>query len=86
MHARQLLIILASSLAEEYAGQVADGFEFLIAVGSMLGILLVIIGLLGVAFASKLHKKEFIFLLLIGVILMAVCGSSFGIRYFRLHV
>ena len=69
-----------------YFDQVGDGIEFLIAVGSMMGILMLIIGLLGVTLSSKRQRKEFLSLLLIGIILLAVCGPTFGIRYFRIHI
>ena len=69
-----------------YFDQVGDGIEFLIAVGSMMGILMLIIGLLGVTLSSKRQRKEFFSLLIIGIILLAVCGPTFGIRYFRIHI
>jgi VIT1/CCC1 family predicted Fe2+/Mn2+ transporter len=77
-----MLLILFSN----YFDQVGDGIEFLIALGSMVGFLLLIIGLLGAVLSSKRQRKEFVSLLFIGIILLAVCGPTFGIRYFRIHI
>jgi uncharacterized membrane protein YhaH (DUF805 family) len=70
----------------EFGQRIGEGIEFLIATGSMIGLLLVIFGLLGVAFASSKQKKACFTLLFAGILLLAFCGPTYGIRYFRIRI
>lgn len=70
----------------DYFAEVGDAIEFLMALGSMIGLLGIIFGLIGMMVLGKLSRRSMIPLLVISVLLVAVCGLYTGIKYFRIHV
>ena len=73
-------------LLEAYVDKVFGGITFLIALGSLAGILGCIVSALGLFFGPDRYKARFAGTLCISFMLMAVCGGSyFGVRYFRLN-
>jgi len=68
----------------DYFGDVIGAFEFLIAFGSLVGLVGFIIGLIfSIAGSSRLRYKM-IGLTVVSFLLLAICGFSTGIKYFRL--
>ncbi len=60
-------------------------FEFLLAVGSILGLIGFIVGLLILFFSGPRSKEKFIPFLLICLLLLIICGWNAGLRYFRIN-
>ncbi len=71
---------------DEYFIGVGNAIEFLIALGSIMGLLGLIVGLLGVLFSSSFNRSKFAYLIFVSIVLIAVCGATTGIKYFRLHI
>ncbi len=69
----------------DYLEDFAEMIEFLLAFGSIIGMLGLIIGLLGWLILGQFQRKKMIGLILVSVILLMVCGVNTGIRYFRIY-
>ena len=69
----------------DYFDQVGEGIEFLIAFGSIMGVLGFIIGLIFFIFGGRMRYKM-TGVMIISAILIAICGLSTGINYFRIYI
>ncbi|KKN06272.1 hypothetical protein LCGC14_1079000 [marine sediment metagenome] len=69
----------------DFSDMVTEGVEFLIALGSILGFLMLIVGLLGWMFLGQFTRQKMIGVVVVGIILLAVCGFSTGIKYFHIY-
>ncbi|MFX1314418.1 MAG: hypothetical protein ACFE9T_01010 [Promethearchaeota archaeon] len=69
-----------------YFDALADAIEFLVALGSVMGLLGLIVGILGYMFSSGYFRHKFIGIIIFSFILLAVCGVYTGINYFHLDV
>ena len=72
-------------LFEDYFSKFGEGIEFLVALGSILGLLGLIVGLLGAMTMSSRMKAKFYGLILVSIILLSVCGLHTGTKYFRIY-
>ena len=68
----------------DYFDVFEGSIEFLMALGSIVGMLGVIVGLLGWLFLGQFKRHKMIGVIIISVILLAVCGLNTGMRYFRI--
>ncbi len=68
----------------DYFGSFADGIELIIALGSIMGFLGLVIGLLGAMTMSSRLKAKFYGLMVVSFILLGICGLQTGVRYFRI--
>jgi len=66
-----------------YFDSVREGVRFLIAVGSVLGLLGFLVSCCLIASSHK-TKSKYYGLLIFSVILIAICGLFYGIKYFRI--
>ena len=69
----------------DYFDQVGEGIEFLIAFGSIMGVLGFIVGLVFVIFGGRMRYKM-TGVMIGSLILIAICGLSTGFNYFRIYV
>jgi len=68
----------------DYFDVFEESIEFLMALGSIVGMLGVIVGLLGWLFLGQFKRHKMIGVIIISVILLAVCGLNTGMVYFRI--
>jgi hypothetical protein len=68
----------------DYFEDVLEGFEFLIALGSLVGLVGFIVGLIFVVWGSSRRRYKMMGLTLVSLVLLAVCGFSTGLKYFRI--
>jgi Ca2+/Na+ antiporter len=68
-----------------YIEDLGEIIEFLLALGSIMGMLGLVIGLIGWLFLGQFQRKKVIGLMIVSVILLMVCGVNTGIRYFRIY-
>jgi len=68
----------------DYFDVFEESFEFLMALGSIVGMLGIIIGLLGWLFLGQFRRHKMIGVIIVSVILLAICGLNTGITYFRI--
>ena len=68
----------------EYFESVIEGIEYLIALGSIMGLLGLIIGMLILIWGGQRYRDKMIGVIVTSIILLAVCGLNTGIKYFRI--
>jgi len=68
----------------DYLKGVLEGIEYLIALGSILGLLGLIIGMALLIWGGQRYRYKMIGVIVASFILLGVCGLSTGIKYFRI--
>jgi hypothetical protein len=68
----------------DYFEDILEGFEFLIALGSLLGLGFFIIGLIFVIWGGSRLRYKMMGVTIVSLILLMVCGFSTGLKYFRI--
>ncbi len=69
----------------DYFDGIADAIEFLTALGSIVGFLGLMVGILGWMFFSRRGRHRMIGIIVVSLVLLVVCGFDTGIRYFRIY-
>ena len=69
-----------------YFDQIGEGIEFLIAFGSIMGVLGFIIGFLFFILGGGRLRWKMTGVMVGSLILIAICGLSTGLHYFRIHL
>ncbi len=73
-------MVLLSSFSD-----ISEGIEFLIAVGSIVGLLGFILGLIFFLLGGSRLRMKMLAVILTSLILMNICGVYTGTKYFRLY-
>ncbi|MHA2280710.1 MAG: hypothetical protein ACXAC5_07650 [Promethearchaeota archaeon] len=68
-----------------YFEAVTEAFEFLIALGSIMGFLMLIVGILGWLFLGQFQRHKMIGVIIVSIILLSICGFSTGMKYFHIY-
>ena len=68
----------------DYFEEVLEGIEYLIAVGSIIGLLGFIIGMLFLIWGGQRYRSKMTGVIVASFVLLAVCGLNTGIKYFRI--
>jgi len=66
-----------------YLSGVMEGFQFLQALGSLIGLFGLVFGLIILFFGGRFAKTKAIKIVIISTILVLICGIYTGIQYFR---
>lgn len=69
----------------DYFDSVGESIEFLIALGSILGVLGLIVGIMGWIFLGQFQRHKMIGVILGSIVLLILCGSSTGFKYFHIY-
>ena len=69
----------------DFFDKVAESFEFLIALGSIMGALGLIVGILGWLFLGQFQRHKMIGVVIGSIVLLALCGGSTGFKYFHIY-
>ena len=69
----------------EYFDMVGDAVEFLIAMGSIIGFLGLIVGILGWMFLGQFQRHKMIGVIVVSIILLSICGTHTGLKYFHIY-
>jgi len=67
-----------------YFSEVFSGFEFLIALSSLIGIFGLVIGGFMLFFGGRPFKSKGLKIMLVSIILLVLFGFNTGLKYFRL--
>lgn len=67
----------------DYFESVLEGVEFLIAVGSIVGLLGIFVGLIFLIWGSSRMRYKMVGVVLVSFLLLGVCGPDTGMKYFR---
>ena len=68
----------------EYFDWLTESFEFFIALGSIIGVLGLIIGFVALVVSSSRMRKHILGLMVFCFILVVLCGVDTGINYFHI--
>ena len=68
----------------DYFEEVLGGIEYLIALGSIVGLLGFIIGILFLIWGGQRSRNKMIGVIVASFVLLAICGVDTGIKYFRI--
>ena len=71
---------------DSYFASMIEGLEFIRALGSIIGILGFVIGLLMLVSGGRAFKKTALKVVIICIGLMFACGPDTGIKYFRIYI
>ncbi|KKL78105.1 hypothetical protein LCGC14_2028200, partial [marine sediment metagenome] len=63
----------------DYFDEVEESIQFLLALGSIIGMLGIIVGILGWLFLGQFKRHKMIGVIVVSVILLAVCGLTTGV-------
>jgi hypothetical protein len=68
----------------DYFDKLLSGVEFLIALGSIIGLLGLLVGLIFLIWGSSRMRGKMLGVIIVSFLLLAICGFSTGVKYFRL--
>ena len=68
----------------DYFEDVLEGIEYLIAVGSIMGLLGLVIGMLFLIWGGQRYRDKMIGVIIASIALLAMCGLNTGIKYFNI--
>jgi len=68
----------------DYFEEILGGIEYFIALGSILGLLGLIIGMILLIWGGNRYRYKMIGVIIASFVLLAVCGLNTGIKYFRI--
>jgi len=68
----------------DYFEDVLEGFEYLIALGSIVGLFGFMMGIIFLIWGGQRYRNKMIGVIVASIVLLAVCGVNTGIKYFRI--
>ena len=68
----------------DYFESVLEGVEFLIALGSLVGLVGFFVGIIFIIWGGSRLRYKMLGITLVSLILIVVCGFSTGFKYFRI--
>jgi len=68
----------------DYFEEFLEGIEYLIALGSIMGLLGFLIGMILLIWGGNRYRNKMIGVIVAFFVLLAVCGLNTGIKYFRI--
>ncbi|UCC19013.1 MAG: hypothetical protein JSV62_13035 [Promethearchaeota archaeon] len=69
----------------DYFDGLTEAVEFLVALGSIVGMLGLIVGILGWLVLGQFQRHKMVPVIIVSIILLTVCGVHTGIKYFRIY-
>lgn len=68
-----------------YLSSMVSAVEFLIALGSVIGLLGLLVGLIFLIWGSPRMRGKMVGVIIVSIILLALCGVNTGMKYFRVY-
>ena len=69
----------------DYFDGLAQAIEFLLALGSIVGFLGLVVGILGWLFLGQFQRHRMIGVIIVSLVLLTVCGTFTGLEYFGIR-
>jgi hypothetical protein len=69
----------------DYFDSVAEAIEFMVALGSLIGALGLIVGIIGWFSMGKFHRHKMIGIIIGSFVLLIICGTRTGFKYFHIY-
>ena len=74
------------TMCSDYFNRVGEGIEFLLALGSIIGLLGIVLGLIFFIIGGSKYRWKMLGVIMVSIILVSFCGGyQMGIKYFRIH-
>jgi len=70
----------------DYVESMMEGVELLVALGSIIGLLGLIAGFIGLLVMPRFRRHNMFYVILISVILLIICGFHTGLEYFGIRI
>ncbi len=68
----------------DYFEGVLEGFEYLFALGSIIGLLGLLIGILFLIWGGQRYRSKMFGVIIASFVLLVMCGVDTGIKYFKI--
>ena len=68
----------------DYFEEVLEGFEYLIALGSIVGLLGFMLGIIFLIWGGQRVRNKMLGVIIASIVILAVCGLDTGIKYFKI--
>ncbi len=69
-----------------YFDSIGEGIEYLLALGSIIGLLGLVFGIILFIWGGSKYRVSYVTLIIISIILLSLCGGyGRGLKYFRIH-
>ena len=69
----------------DYFDAVEEAIEYLVAIGSIIGFLGLVIGIVGWVSLGQFQRHKMIGVIVASIILLALCGTHTGFKYFHIN-
>jgi len=69
----------------DFFSQFDEAIEFLVSLGSIIGFLGLIIGILGWLVLGQFQRHKMIGVIVVSFILLSICGTHTGMKYFHIY-
>ncbi len=71
---------------QNYGSEFLDGIQYLVALGSMIGLLGLVMGLFLLILGSKRARVTALGMIVFSFLLVSICGLDTGVKYFRIRI
>ena len=78
-------VVVHTIMLLDYFEQMGEAVEYLVAVGSIVGVLGLIVGLIGFVSLSRRSRAQMMGVIVVSIILLAICGTATGFNYFHIR-
>ena len=68
-----------------YFDAVEEAIEYLVAIGSIIGFLGLVVGIVGWLSLGQFNRHKMIGVIVASIILLALCGTHTGFKYFHIN-
>ena len=69
----------------DFFEQMGEAVEYLVALGSLMGVLGLIVGIIGFISLGQFRRHQMIGVIIVSIMLLAVCGTATGFNYFHIR-
>jgi hypothetical protein len=69
----------------DYFDAVEEAIEYLVAIGSIIGFLGLVVGIIGWLSLGQFNRNKMVGVIVVSIILLALCGTHTGFKYFHIN-
>ncbi|MBD3212366.1 MAG: hypothetical protein GF311_07145 [Candidatus Lokiarchaeota archaeon] len=75
---------MSTMLFQDYFDAISEGIQFLVAFGSIMGLLGLIVGIIGFLILPNFKRYKLGVVIIGSLILLGICGFDTGLKYFHI--
>ena len=69
----------------DFFEQMGEAVEYLVALGSLMGVLGLVVGIIGFISLGQFRRHQMIGVIVVSIMLLAICGTATGFNYFHIR-